>query len=185
MVVVNISGTVSVDGIQVGTVSGSVDDESLAGPQLVKDKEYYATVNIDTIQVGDGILLFSDKVADPAGPASETDTITGTVSVDGIQVGTVSGSITDNFESGQAPSTGMIQYKARVVARPGATFNVDVTLANNTASAQTVIVELYDHNNTLVASQQVTVNANSTATVTLSATAPATPGTYTWKVQVK
>ena len=74
-------------------------------------------------------------------------------------------------------------YPSSISASPGATITINVTVVNNGDADGTVEVRVRDHNNSIVASKQVTVAAGSSTSVSLTATAPSSPGTYSWKVE--
>ena len=77
----------------------------------------------------------------------------------------------------------LTQYPSEVKATPSASFTVNIVVANEGSESGTVDVRIRDHNNSIVASKQATVAAGSSTTVSLSAVAPNSPGTYTWKVE--
>jgi len=74
-------------------------------------------------------------------------------------------------------------YPSSVNVQPDASFSVEVTVENKGTTDGTVEVRVRDHNNNIVASKQVTVVAGSSTSVSLSATAPSSPGTYSWKIE--
>jgi hypothetical protein len=179
---VTVSGAVSVDNVQVGSVNGALEDENLSGPRLAKTKEFYVEVFVDNVKVGDGEIVYDDTVSNGAG-GQVTINVTGTVNIGGIQVGSASGSLTDSYGSETGVSL-MTKYRARIVERIGNQFTVDVELTNTSSVDRTVTVELVDHNSNIVDSKQVIVPANSSTVVNLVGVTPNTPGTYNWMVRV-
>lgn len=177
-----VSGTVYIDGVSVGTVSGEILDEQSNPFELIKTRSIDGIVYVDTTPIGNVRGIIDDTVAKP-GDGSVSITITGSVLVDSVSVGSVSGSHTDN--AGDAPSsTGLYKFDAEVIATPGGSFTLNVTVRNLRNVDVTLIVDLYDHNNNLVQGQSVLVPAGGTATVTFNPTAPSTPGNYNWRVVV-
>ena len=97
MVLKTITGVVYVDGVQVGSVSGSYEDEYLnQSSEQVVTRSITVTVYVDGVQVGTGTGSYEDKVTYGSGGV-ESKTITGVVYVDGVQVGSVSGSYEDQY----------------------------------------------------------------------------------------
>lgn len=179
----SVSGQVLVDSIQVGSVAGNIEDEAIDGPKLTKTKEFYVEIFVDNVKVGDGELIYDDIVSSGNG-GSVTINLAGVINVNGIQVGSVSGSLTDNY--GVETGVGvMTKYTARIVEKIGNQFTVDVELTNTGNFDKTVTVELIDHNGVVVDSAQVSIPANSSTLISLVGTTPITAGIYSWKVRVR
>ena len=178
-----VQGAVYIGGVQVGTASGSVEDEAAEGYRLYKVKEYPVLVYAGGARVGLGELVIEDAVAAGQG-GQETDKATGAVTVGGVQVGTATFTVTESY----AAETGvmyMVRYTARIVARPGEPITVTVDLVNSGQADASYTVELLDGAGAVVDSATVTVPAGGTATATLQAPAINTPGTYTYTVRVR
>lgn len=75
------------------------------------------------------------------------------------------------------------EYPSTISVSPGATITINVTVVNNGNTDGTVEVRVRDHNNSIVASKQVTIAAGGSQSISLTATAPGSPGTYSWKVE--
>jgi len=82
-----------------------------------------------------------------------------------------------------APLFRITKYPSSISAKPGSTFSISVTIANTGSVDGTVEVRVRDHTNNVVSSKQVYLAAGAEVSVTLSATAPSTAGTYTWKIE--
>jgi len=83
--------------------------------------------------------------------------------------------VTEHFQITSCPSS--------ISVRLGESFTINVTVANNGTIDGTVEIRLKDHNNNLVMARQVIIAAGDSTTVKLTATAPSSPGIYTWKVE--
>ena len=70
-----------------------------------------------------------------------------------------------------------------ITVNAGESFSVRVILRNDGTGKGTAEIRLKDHNGNIVDSSLITLNADSSTTITLSATAPETEGTYDWTIE--
>jgi len=82
------------------------------------------------------------------------------------------------------PHFDITAHTGTVTASPGEQVNLWVTISNDGNASGVARVELYDNDNNLVNSQEVTLDPGASQTVQFTITAPSQPGTYTytWKV---
>lgn len=84
----------------------------------------------------------------------------------------------------QARMFAITDYPSSVSVTAGGVFTVNVKVKNEGAGTGSGTVRLVDHGGNVVDAVDVTLDAGAETSVTLSATAPSSPGTYTWKVEV-
>ena len=73
--------------------------------------------------------------------------------------------------------------KVSISVEAGKSFSINVTVTNDGSAQGTAEVRLKDHNNNIVSTEEVTLSAGASKTVTLTATAPSTEGTYQWIIE--
>ena len=83
------------------------------------------------------------------------------------------------------PHFAIADHTGSVTAQPGATVTLWASVTNDGSASGTATVELYDPNNNIVGSQDVTLDPGASQTVQFDVTVPSTDGqyTYTWKVK--
>jgi len=76
------------------------------------------------------------------------------------------------------------EYPDKVDVQAGQSFSINVKVRNDGNASGSATVRLVDHGGNVVDAVDVTLDAGAETSVTLSGTAPSSPGTYTWKVEV-
>ncbi|RLB80030.1 MAG: hypothetical protein DRH17_12690 [Deltaproteobacteria bacterium] len=188
MVEKNVSGAVKDEtGNVVGSISGIyVDDYQDSSSQQIDHRSISITVvDEEGDEIGSGVLEYDDYISYNGG-GTRTINIAGSVRDDeGNEIGSASGSLEDQYGSAQAaaPSFAITSYPSGVQAQPGASFTINVVVANNGGAEGTVEVRLKDHNGSVVDSKEVSIAPGSSEQVQLTGTAPSTEGSYTWSVE--
>ena len=70
-----------------------------------------------------------------------------------------------------------------ITVNAGETFSISVTVTNDEEASRTVELRLKDHNNNVVDSLSLTLDARHSASATLFGVAPNTKGIYQWTVE--
>lgn len=113
----SLSGQVVIDGVVVGSISGSyVDDVADSSSEKISDVSIPISVVIESISVGSGSLSYRDYVSYDGG-GSRNISLSGSVLADSVVVGSVSGSLIDRY--GRVVSETVTQPSASVSGRPG------------------------------------------------------------------
>lgn len=92
-----VTGKVFVNGVEIGSVNGSYDDEYIdQSTEQINTKSITAIVYLDSVQIGNGSGSYEDKISYNEG-GTETKTVSGNVLIDSVQIGTVSGTLEDQY----------------------------------------------------------------------------------------
>ena len=94
---------------------------------------------------------------------------------------------TDNVVSEAITGAGYFvisDYPSSVDVQVSQSLSINVKVRNDGSASGSGTVRLVDHEGNVVDAVDVTLDAGAETSVTLSATAPSSPGTYTWKVEV-
>ena len=81
------------------------------------------------------------------------------------------------------PHFTIVDYTQSITVVKGQSFNVSATVKNDGSASGSVVVRLKDYNDTIVDTKTITLNAGEQQTVTLTATAPSTTGTYNYTIE--
>jgi len=93
----NISGQVLIDNEQVGSISGTYQDDSYNGSkQVIESVSVPITVTIDNEQSGNGEMNYQDYVTYNGG-GTRTVNIDGYVTIDNSDIGTVNATLIDSY----------------------------------------------------------------------------------------
>jgi len=77
----------------------------------------------------------------------------------------------------------IVSYPSEVKGAPNEQKTINVTVKNNSTSPITCELRIKDHNNNIIYSEQVVIDANSQYTFTPTITLPSTTGQYTWTIE--
>jgi len=181
----SLSGNAKIDDLIVGNITGEyIDESSDETSENIQHRTITGEVKIDTLVVGYATLEYDDYITSNGGGTRTID-ISGDVEIDSYKVGNSSGSLIDNYGVVTAGTShfSLISYPTEVNVNAGSSFTISVTVKNDGGVDGVVMIRIRDHNNSIVASKQVTVAAGGNQSLTLTATAPSSPGTYSWKVE--
>ena len=93
----SISGSVTVDGITIGTISGDYTDDSAYGTsEVINDVSIQLSVSVDSISIGNGSMSYQDYVTYNGG-GSRTINVSGNVTSDSIDIGDINATLVDNY----------------------------------------------------------------------------------------
>lgn len=113
----SLSGQVVIDGVVVGSVSGSyVDNIADSSSEKISDVSIPINVIIDSTNVGNGSLSYRDYVSYDGG-GSRNISLSGSVLADSVVVGSVLVVLIDRY--GKVVSETVTQPSASVSGRPG------------------------------------------------------------------
>jgi hypothetical protein len=99
----SISGSVNLDGIGIGSVTGTyIDDSVEQRSETINNVTINITVYIDSTVIGSGVLQYQDYVAYDGG-GSRTINVSGNTLLDSTVVGSAVGYLIDNYSAVVSP----------------------------------------------------------------------------------